>query len=92
MHQFPRIKSLENVPVLCDPSDKKTFLQCKLNWDEWEQNGALLQLHRDLIRLRREDEVVARQDRFAIQGSVIGPEAFALRWFGGDGNDRFHAQ
>lgn len=88
MHQFPRIKSLEHVPVLCDPSDTKTFTQCKLNWNERAQNEALLELHRDLIRIRREDAVIARQDRFAIQGSVIGPEAFALRWFGGDGDDR----
>ncbi|HEX4415440.1 MAG TPA: malto-oligosyltrehalose trehalohydrolase, partial [Lacipirellulaceae bacterium] len=88
MHQFPRIKSLEDVPVLRDPSDKETFAQCKMNWDEWETNSPMVELHRDLIQLRREDAVIARQDRFAIQGSVIGPEAFALRWFGGDGDDR----
>jgi maltooligosyltrehalose trehalohydrolase len=88
MHQFPRIKSLENVPVLCDPADEGTFLRCKLDWDEWEQNASMVELHRDLIKLRREDARIARQDRFAIQGSVIGPEAFALRWFGEEGDDR----
>jgi maltooligosyltrehalose trehalohydrolase len=30
----------------------------------------------------------ARQDRHAIQGAIIGPEAFLMRWYGDDGDDR----
>src|SRR5262249_31780929 len=43
---------------------------------------------RDLIRLRREDPTFRRQDRSAIEGSIIGAEAFLLRWFGEESDDR----
>ena len=48
----------------------------------------MVELHRDLIRLRREDAVFSRQDRRAIEGAVIGPEAFVLRWCDDEGDDR----
>lgn len=47
-----------------------------------------LALHRDLLRLRRTDPMIARQEKSAIEGSVIGAEAFALRWYSEDGDDR----
>ena len=43
--------------------------------------------HRDLLRLRREDSVFSRQDR-GDRRSVIGPEAFLLRWFDEEDDDR----
>ena len=87
MHQFPRIKSLE-AGDHSRPSDQRTYLQCKLNWDEWETNAPMVELHRDLLRLRRQDAVFAQQDRLAIEGAVVGPEAFALRWFSESDGDR----
>jgi maltooligosyltrehalose trehalohydrolase len=38
--------------------------------------------------LRKEDSAFALQDRSAVEGSVIGPEAFLLRWFGREYDDR----
>lgn len=88
MLQFPRIKSWNGDADLAHPADERTFLQSKLIWDECDKNSPILQLHRDLLRLRREDAVFSRQDRSAIEGSVIGPEAFVLRWFDDAGDDR----
>ena len=88
MAQFPRVESLHHNGKLTNPCDEAAFLQCKLDWHEVEQNEAAMQLHRDLIRLRRNDATLARQDRRAIEGSVIGPEAFLLRWLDESGDDR----
>lgn len=88
MSQFPRIGSYVGDCELSDPSDETTFLQCKIDWDELERNPDIVRLHRDLIRLRRDDEIFSRQDRFSVEGSVVGREAFLLRWFDDDGNDR----
>jgi maltooligosyltrehalose trehalohydrolase len=48
----------------------------------------MLDLHRDLLRLRHEDPVFSSQDKSRIEGSVLGTEAFLLRWFDEDGDDR----
>jgi maltooligosyltrehalose trehalohydrolase len=88
MSQFPRLESFRDDNDLPDPSEERTFLDCKINWDELQRNGDVLRLHRDLIKLRREDPIFSRQDRSAIEGSVIGPEAFLLRWFDEEGDDR----
>jgi maltooligosyltrehalose trehalohydrolase len=88
MSQFPRLESFRDDNELPDPSDESTFLACKIDWDELQRNDDVLGLHRDLIKLRREDPVFSRQDRSAIEGSVIGPEALLLRWFDDEGDDR----
>jgi maltooligosyltrehalose trehalohydrolase len=88
MSQFPRLESFRDDHDLPDPSDESTFLECKINWDEMERNADVLRLHRDLIKLRREDPIFSRQDRSSIEGSVIGPEALLLRWFDDEGDDR----
>jgi maltooligosyltrehalose trehalohydrolase len=88
MSQFPRLESFKDEFELVDPAEESTFLACKLDWDEVQRHAHIVELHRDLIRLRREDPVFSRQDRSAVEGSVIGPEAFLLRWFGDDYDDR----
>ena len=45
-------------------------------------------LHKDLIKLRREDPVFRQQRRDAIDGAVLSSGAFLLRYFGGDNGDR----
>ena len=45
-------------------------------------------LHRDLLRLRRDDPVFHRPRRGAIDGAVLGPAGFALRYCGGADGDR----
>jgi len=38
--------------------------------------------------LRNEDSVFSKQDKRGIEGAVIGPEAFLLRWYDEGGDDR----
>jgi maltooligosyltrehalose trehalohydrolase len=71
-----------------DPGDEHTFLDSKLDWRELERNAAIVLLHKDLLRLRREDEVFAQQDALAIDGATLTQCAFVLRWFSPDESDR----
>jgi maltooligosyltrehalose trehalohydrolase len=48
----------------------------------------MYQMHRDLLRLRREEPVIRSQAEEGIDGAVLGPEAFVLRWFSAVGEDR----
>jgi maltooligosyltrehalose trehalohydrolase len=88
LSQFRRIHAYHDGRRVPDPADPATFNACILKWDECEKNANDLALHRDLLRLRREDTVFARQDKTVIEGAVIGPEAFLLRWFDTNGDDR----
>ena len=86
--QFPSIADEAMANRLDAPEDPATFAACRLDWTEFERNKAAVALHRDLLRLRRQDPVFARQERGALDGAVLGPEAFVLRFFGGNGDDR----
>lgn len=82
--QFPNIPAtLEESP--CDPG---TFEKCKLDWGEFERHAAAVALHRDLLALRRNDAVFAAQRAHGLDGAVLAPEAFVLRFLGDDGDDR----
>jgi maltooligosyltrehalose trehalohydrolase len=71
-----------------DPGDEQTFIDSKLNWDDVEKHATTLELHRDLLRIRREDPVVANQDEAILDGATLTDSAFVLRWFTGDEADR----
>src|SRR5262249_18488716 len=54
-------------------------------------HAEILSLHRDLLRLRRDDATIRGGSRpGAVDGAVLGPEALVLRWFDpeGQGDDR----
>jgi maltooligosyltrehalose trehalohydrolase len=86
--QFPSVASPAMRERLADPKARETFEASKLDWSEFERHHEAVALHRDLLRLRREDAVFAQQRRGANDGAVHGPEAFLLRFFGEGGNDR----
>lgn len=88
MDQFPSIAGSEIRSRIPNASDRRTFERCKLNWAERESHAWAWSLHRDLLRLRREDPVVSGDRRTAIDGAVLGTEAFLLRYFGEAGDDR----
>jgi maltooligosyltrehalose trehalohydrolase len=68
-----------------DPCAAETFTRCKLDWSELPRRGPHLALHRDLLRLRREDPVFRRQDATRMHGAVLAPQAFLLRHLGEEG-------
>jgi maltooligosyltrehalose trehalohydrolase len=86
--QFRRIHAYHAGRRVPDPAAPDTFAVCKLDWAECERNSRDLLLHRDLIDLRRADPIFSRQDKTMIEGAVIGPEAFLLRWFDAEHDDR----
>jgi maltooligosyltrehalose trehalohydrolase len=86
--QFPNIASTEGGKLLASPADEQTFLQCKLDHAERERHAPVVHMHRDLLRLRREDPVLSRSERERMHGAVLGPEAFLLRFLDEGGDDR----
>ena len=86
--QFPSHSSPEAQERIPDPRDISTFGRSKLNLSERESHAEIYLFHQDLLRLRREDPVIAAQDRGRIDGAVLGPGAFVLRFFGEEKGDR----
>jgi maltooligosyltrehalose trehalohydrolase len=88
LSQFKSIACPENDPYLADPGAAETFQRCKLNFEERERHREIYLLHRDLLRLRRTDPVFSKPRRGGVDGAVLGPAAFVLRFFGGSAGDR----
>ncbi|HZT79670.1 MAG TPA: malto-oligosyltrehalose trehalohydrolase [Gemmataceae bacterium] len=88
LSQFPSIVDPDVMACVPDPADPKTFQRCKLDWSERDKHAGAYALHRDLLRLRRDDPVFGGRKPVRIDGAVLTPQAFVLRWFGGDGDDR----
>ena len=86
--QFPSIATPEAQARLADPCDRATFERCKLDDGERERNREAFALHRDLLRLRRDEPCFRAQRREDIDGAVLGAEAFVLRFFAPDDDDR----
>jgi maltooligosyltrehalose trehalohydrolase len=86
--QFPNLAGDNAAILIPDPADPATFATCKLDWGERQTHAPLWALHRDLLRLRRDDPVFAAQRTDILHGAVLGPEAFVLRWLGPDADDR----
>ncbi|MGH9584182.1 MAG: malto-oligosyltrehalose trehalohydrolase [Bryobacteraceae bacterium] len=77
-------RSLSMPEMICcfhDPRARETFELSKLDFSEVEKHAALYALHRDLLRLRREDAVISRQGADGIDGAVLSPGCFVLRFF-----------
>jgi maltooligosyltrehalose trehalohydrolase len=87
LEQFPSLATKEAQDALPPPCKPETFLRAKLNHDERKANAAMWDLHRDLLRIRRTDPVF-RAPPGGVDGAVLAPQAFMLRWFGRDGDDR----
>ncbi len=86
--QFPSVGSPEARARLDDPCAVETFERCRLDAAESERPGhaEVLALHRDLIRLRREDRAIRHPSRERMDGAVLADEAFVLRYYHEDGD------
>jgi maltooligosyltrehalose trehalohydrolase len=71
---------------MADPESEETFRSCVLDWKEASTNSWALQLHRDLIVLRRTDAVISQAVRGSYDGSILSGSAFMLRYFGPTGD------
>jgi maltooligosyltrehalose trehalohydrolase len=84
LSQFPSIASA-GPEFLPSPEKESTFLKSKLKLPERDEHAEAWALHADLLKLRREDPVVAKAP---LDGAVLAEEAFMLRYFGGPEGDR----
>jgi maltooligosyltrehalose trehalohydrolase len=66
---------------VADPGAVATFERCKLDLRERESHAAAYALHADLLRIRRRDAAFAVPRPGGVDGAVLSPAAFALRFF-----------
>jgi maltooligosyltrehalose trehalohydrolase len=85
--QFDAIGTAEVLERLPQPQDPDTFERCKIDWSERERNAAVLDFHRDLLRIRRDDPPFPARDG-SLDGAVLGERAFVLRSLGHPHGDR----
>src|SRR4051812_34721273 len=78
-------KTLKEMPA---PDDPKAFARCKLDFAERKKNRQLYDLHIDLLKLRREDSCFRRESSAGIDGAILGPASFVLRYFSNENDDR----
>ena len=86
LSQFRALATPEAQTYLVDPCNLDTFERCKLDFSERQKHAKVYQLHKDLLRLRRTDRAFGAQRRGGVDGAVLGPEAFVLRFFSEDSN------
>jgi maltooligosyltrehalose trehalohydrolase len=85
LSQFPSIASASK-DIVADPADPATFEASKLDPEERARNAPAVALHRDLLRLRRQDRAFDPDRAGKVDGAVLGEEAFVLRFFSGSGD------
>ena len=88
LRQFKTIACPEADAYLREPASEKTFLACKLDWNERERNSDIYNFHKALLKLRRDDPIFKKPRKGGLDGAVLAPHAFALRYFGQGGDDR----
>jgi maltooligosyltrehalose trehalohydrolase len=88
LSQFPGAAADDGRAALDDPAEEATFRRCQLDWRQCTAQSPALRLHRDLLKLRREDPVIFSQGRGGFEGAVLGQSAFLLRWFDDTRGDR----
>ncbi|OLC43765.1 MAG: malto-oligosyltrehalose trehalohydrolase [Acidobacteria bacterium 13_1_40CM_65_14] len=85
--QFKSIADFERRATLDDPGDPVTFERCKLDVRERETHAHAYALHADLLRLRRESAAFGEPRLGSVDGAVLSPSAFTLRFFTPDHSD-----
>jgi maltooligosyltrehalose trehalohydrolase len=86
--QFSSLALPETQSAIDDPASLSTFEKCKLDFAERAEHADIYRFHRDVLALRRTDPVFRAQRRGSVDGAVLGPNAFVLRFFGGAEGDR----
>lgn len=88
LSQFRSQAQPEMRHLLPNPGDPETFHRCKLDPSERQKHVKHYMLFCDLIKIRREDPVFRSQRVGGVDGAILAPEAFLLRFFGEEGDDR----
>jgi len=86
--QFASHGSPEAQDQVADPVVGETFHRSALNPAERRAHHRIYDFHRDLLRIRRTDPVIAAQRRDRVDGAVLSSDALVFRFFGEGGDDR----
>jgi maltooligosyltrehalose trehalohydrolase len=86
--QFPSLAGAQMQANLPDPCDAASFRRSKLDLSERGRHAGTYALHRDLLRLRRDDPVLADHNAVRVHGATLGPDAFLLRFLAASGQTR----
>src|SRR5262249_4743855 len=85
LSQFQGIATREMMAALPESTALDTFERCTLDFGERERHHEIYRMHADLLAFRRRDPVLSAQRPRGLDGAVLGPEAFLLRFFDDEG-------
>lgn len=87
LSQFPSISDGVMMQLLAEPGQEETLARSRLDLHERRENSRFYAMFKDLVSLRRNDEVFGLYGNGGIEGAVLSDHAFVLRFFG-PGQDR----
>ena len=87
MLQFATQDTPEMKLCVANPEDPETFRQSQLDPAEQERHPEIVELHTDLLALRRTDPVLSHGD-CRVDGAVLGQSCFVLRYLTSGSEDR----
>ena len=88
LEQFPSTTDRDVQDHLAPPSDHATFARCKLDLSERDRHREVYALHRDLLAVRRDDPVIRAAGSRRVDGAVLTPAIFVVRFAPGAAEDR----
>ncbi len=88
MSQFRSMDRPDLAAWLPDPDSPETVRRCVLDHRERGVNAEVYRLHKDLIALRKGDPAFSPADTRRVDGAVLGPKAFVVRYFSDGTGDR----
>ena len=71
LEQWRALRNPAMKPCFDDPASRHTFERSHIDHSEVEKHREIYHLHRDLLRLRREDPVISLQGVHGIDGAVL---------------------
>ena len=80
--QFPSALDPEMQQLVPDPGDERTFHACRLDLSERQRHHEAYALHQDLLSIRKNDPGIAAAATERIDGAVLSPDVFLLRYGG----------
>ncbi|MGL4550023.1 MAG: alpha-amylase family glycosyl hydrolase, partial [Gemmataceae bacterium] len=85
LRRFRSQAGAEGQRLVNDPADPEAFARCKLRPEDRHERPEWVALHKDLIALRKSDPAFRGAK---VDGAVLGPSAFVLRFFVPHAEDR----
>jgi maltooligosyltrehalose trehalohydrolase len=86
LEQFPSAAARQAQEQMARPAEPSTFERCKLDFSERQTHAPMYALHRDLLRLRREEPALKQRRTDRMHGSVLAERVLALRFLCDDGD------